>query len=289
MPVDQYVGGVEHAILHLLYSRFVTKVLHDLGMVETAEPFAALLNQGQVINQGKSMSKSLGNGVDLGEELEAHGVDAIRLTMIFAGPPDEDIDWADVSPGGSGKFLARAWRLARDVRSAAGVDVTTGDAALRAVTHRTVAEVRSLVEAFRFNVAVARLMELVNAARKVIDAGAGGADPAVREAAEAVAVMLSLFAPYCAEDMWATLGHDPTVALAGWPAVDESLLVEESVTAVVQVAGKVRARLTVSPDVTAETLQAMALADAAVVRALGDRPVRTVVVRPPKLVNVVPG
>ncbi len=289
MPVDQYVGGVEHAILHLLYSRFVTKVLYDIGMVETAEPFAALLNQGQVINQGKSMSKSLGNGVDLGEELEAHGVDAIRLTMVFAGPPDEDIDWADVSPAGSGKFLARAWRLARDVGSAPGVDVTTGDPALRAATHRTVAEVRSLVESFRFNVAVARLMELVSAARKVIDSGAGGADPAVREAAEAVAVMLSLFAPYCAEDMWATLGHDPTVALAGWPVVDESLLVEESVTAVVQVAGKVRARLTVPPDVTAEVLQEMALADPAVVRALGERSVRTVVVRPPKLVNVVPG
>ena len=123
MPVDQYVGGVEHAILHLLYSRFFTKVLHDMGMVDFAEPFAALLNQGQVIIEGKSMSKSLGNGVDLGEELEAHGVDAIRLTMVFAGPPDDDIDWADVSPAGSGKFLARAWRLARDVGSAPGVDV----------------------------------------------------------------------------------------------------------------------------------------------------------------------
>jgi leucyl-tRNA synthetase len=289
MPVDQYVGGVEHAILHLLYSRFITKVLYDMGMVEVTEPFASLLNQGQVINQGKSMSKSLGNGVDLGEELEAHGVDAIRLTMIFAGPPDEDIDWADVSPAGSGKFLARAWRLARDVSSAPGVDVTTGDAGLRVVTHRTVAEVTSLLESFRFNVAVARLMELVSAARKVIDSGAGGADPAVREAAETAAVMLSLFAPYCAEDMWATLGNDPTVALAGWPVADESLLVEESVTAVVQVAGKVRARLSVPPDVTAETLQEMALADPAVLRALGDRPVRTVVVRPPKLVNVVPG
>jgi leucyl-tRNA synthetase len=289
MPVDQYVGGVEHAILHLLYSRFVTKVLHDLGMVDATEPFAALLNQGQVINQGKSMSKSLGNGVDLGEELEAHGVDAIRLTMVFAGPPDEDIDWADVSPAGSGKFLARAWRLARDVASDPTVDVTTGDAALRKVTHRTVAEVGALVESFRFNVAVARLMELVNAARKVIDSGAGGTDPAVREAAEAVAVMLSLFAPYCAEDMWATLGHDQTVALAGWPVADESLLVEESVTAVVQVAGKVRARLTVPPDVTADVLREMALANPAVRRALGDRPVRTVVVRPPKLANVVPG
>jgi len=289
LPVDQYVGGVEHAILHLLYSRFVTKVLHDMGMVDFIEPFTALLNQGQVINQGKAMSKSLGNGVDLGEELEAHGVDAIRLTMVFAGPPDEDIDWAEVSPTGSGKFLARAWRVARDVTSRPGLDPAAGDVALRTVTHRTISEVRSLVEAFRFNVAVARLMELVNATRKAIDSGPGGADPAVREAAEATAVMLSLFAPYCAEDMWAALGHDPTVALAGWPAVDESLLVQETATAVVQVAGKVRARLTVPPDIGEDALRELALADPAVVRALADRSVRSVIVRPPRLVNVVPG
>ena len=132
-------------------------------------------------------------------------------------------------------------------------------------------------------------MELVNATRKAIDSGPGAGDPAVREAAEAVAVMLSVFAPYCAEDMWSALGHDPTVALAGWPVADPALLVEETVTAVVQVAGKVRARLTVSPDVTEADLRALAMADPAVVRALGDRPVRTVVVRPPRLVNVVPG
>ena len=288
-PVDHYTGGSEHAILHLLYSRFMTKVLHDLGHIDFVEPFRALHNQGQVINQGKSMSKSLGNGIDLGAELEAHGVDAIRLTMLFAGPPDEDVDWADVSPAGSGKFLARAWRVARDVTSAPGTDPATGDVALRAVTHRTIAEVGNLVESFRFNVAVARLMELVNAARKAIDSGPGGGDPAVRETAEAVAAMLSLFAPYCAEDMWATLGHDPTVSLSGWPVVDPGLLVQESVTAVVQVAGKVKARLEVAPDIAEEALRELALADPAVVRALGDRSIRTVVVRPPRLVNVVPG
>jgi leucyl-tRNA synthetase len=288
MPVDHYVGGVEHAILHLLYSRFFVKVLHDMGMVDFTEPFAGLLNQGQVINQGKAMSKSLGNGVDLGAELEAHGVDAIRLTIIFAGPPDEDIDWADVSPTGSGKFLARAWRVAQDATASPGADPTTGDVALRTVTHRTVAEIRSLIESFRFNVAVARLMELVNATRKAIDSGVGPADPAVREAAEATAVMLSLFAPYVAEDMWAALGHEPTVALASWPAVDERLLVDDSVTCVVQVAGKLRARLEVPPDISADALQAAALADPAVQRALADREVGRIVVRPPRLVNIVP-
>ena len=287
--VDHYTGGVEHAILHLLYSRFMTKVLHDLGHIDFIEPFRSLHNQGQVINQGKSMSKSLGNGVDLGAELAGHGVDAIRLTMLFAGPPDEDVDWADVSPTGSGKFLARAWRVAGDVTSRPGTDPATGDVGLRTTTHRAIAEIGSLVESFRFNVAIARLMELVNATRKAIDAGPGGGDPAVREAAEAIAVMLSVFAPYCAEDMWATLGHDPTVALAGWPVADPALLVEETVTAVVQVAGKVRARLSVAPDIGEDALRELALADPAVVRALGERPVRTVVVRPPRLVNVVPG
>jgi leucyl-tRNA synthetase len=160
---------------------------------------------------------------------------------------------------------------------------------LRSTTHKAIAEIGSLVEAFRLNVAIARLMELVNATRKAIDSGPGASDPAVREAAEAVAVMLSLFAPYCAEDMWAALGHDPTVALAGWPITDPALLVEESVTAVVQVAGKVRARLSVSPDVSEDALRELALADPNVARALADRSIRTVVVRPPRLVNVVPG
>ncbi|MGN6132162.1 MAG: leucine--tRNA ligase [Nocardioidaceae bacterium] len=289
MPAEQYVGGVEHAILHLLYSRFFTKVLHDMGMVDFEEPFSALLNQGQVINQGKAMSKSLGNGVNLGEVIDEYGVDAVRLTLVFAGPPEDDIDWADVSPAGSLRFLQRAWRLSGDVECPAGTDPAGGDVALRKATHRTVHEVTSLVEDHRFNVVVARIMELVNATRKAIDSGCGAADPAVREAAEAVAVMLSLVAPYTAEEMWARLGHEPTVAKAGWPAVDEALLVEDSVTAVVQVQGKVRARLEVSPSISAADLEAAALADPAVVRSLEGKQVRKVIVREPNLVNVVAG
>ncbi|MGH8867616.1 MAG: leucine--tRNA ligase [Actinomycetes bacterium] len=289
LPVDQYVGGVEHAILHLLYSRFITKVLYDVGLLDFTEPFRALLNQGQVILNGAAMSKSRGNMVDLGEQIEAYGVDAVRLTMVFAGPPEDDIDWADVSPEGSRRFLARAWRLAGDVTSDPGTDPSTGDVALRRVTHHVVHEVTGLMDHFRFNVAVARVMELVNAARKAIDTGSGPGDPAVREAAEVVAVMLSLFAPYTAEDMWARLGHEPTVALAGWPAADPALLVEESVTCVVQVAGKLRDKLEVPPSVSEDALRELALASPKVRQALGDRPVRTVVVRAPKLVNVVPG
>ncbi len=289
MPAHQYVGGVEHAILHLLYSRFFTKVLHDMGMVDFEEPFAALLNQGQVINQGKAMSKSLGNGVNLGEVIDEYGVDAVRLTLVFAGPPEDDIDWADVSPAGSLRFLQRAWRLSGDVTSATGADPAAGDVALRKVTHRTVHDAAQLVESHRFNVMVARIMELVNATRKAIDSGCGPGDPAVREAAEAVAILLSLVAPYTAEEMWARLGHEPTVSRAGWPTVDESLLVEETVTAIVQVQGKLRARLEVDPSISAAELEARALADSAVMRSLEGRTVRKVIVREPSLVNIVAG
>jgi leucyl-tRNA synthetase len=238
---------------------------------------------------GKKMSKSRGNLVKLTEQLDEHGVDAIRLTMAFAGPPEDDIDWADVSPAGSARFLARAWRLGDDVTSPVGTDPSGGDRALRAATHRTLHDCGELVEQLKFNVVVARLMELVNLTRKAIDGGVGGADPAVREAAEVVALVLSLFAPYTAEDLWARLGHDPAVALAGWPAVDEALLVQETVTCVVQVAGKVKGRLEVPPDVTEEDLRAQALALPAVASLLGDVPPRAVIVRAPKIVNVVPG
>ncbi len=290
-PVDLYVGGVEHAILHLLYSRFFVKVLHDIGMVDFREPFTRLLNQGQVINGGKAMSKSLGNGVDLGQQLAAHGVDAIRLTMIFASPPEDDIDWADVRPEAMVKFLGRAWRIADDVAAAGSSRPggEPGDAALRRVTHHTIDDVTRLVEARRLNVAVARLMELVTAARRAIDSGPGAGDPAVREAADVLAVLLSLFAPYTAEECWELLGHDPSVAKAGWPVADPALLVTESVTAVVQVNGKVRDRVEVPPTISEDDLREVALAAPGVIRALGGQSIRKVIVRAPKLVNVVAG
>ena len=288
MPVGQYVGGVEHAILHLLYARFFTKVVHDMGLLEASEPFSSLLNQGQVLNGGKAMSKSLGNGVDLGQQLDKFGVDAVRLTMVFASPPEDDVDWADVSPSGSAKFLARAWRLGQDITSEPGIDYSVGDRKLRALTHRTVADATELLENNKFNVVVAKLMELVNATRKAIDSGVGGADPAVREAAEAVAVILSLFAPYTAEDLWNLLGRDASVVNAGWPTVDKDLLVQDTVTAVVQVQGKVRDRLEVAADISEDDLREAALASDAVQRTLDGRGIRTVIVRAPKLVNIVP-
>ena len=287
LPVDQYVGGVTHAILHLLYSRFFTKVLHDMGLVDFTEPFSSLLNQGMVVMDGSAMSKSRGNLVRLSDELGRHGVDAVRLTMVFAGPPEDDIDWSDVSPSASVRFLTRAWRLSGDVTSEPGVDAAQGDEALRRVIHRLIHEAQQAVESFRFNVAVAKVMEMVNATRKAIDSGAGGADPAVREATEAVAILLSLVAPYTAEDMWARLGHTPSVARAGWPQIDPELVKAQTVTCVVQIAGKVKARLDVDPDITDDQLLTSALQ--AVESLLHGREPRRVIVRAPKLVNIVPG
>ena len=287
LPVDQYVGGVTHAILHLLYSRFFTKVLNDMGMVNFNEPFTRLLNQGMVVMDGSAMSKSRGNLVRLSDELEHHGVDAIRLSMVFAGPPEDDVDWSDVSPSGSVKFLTRAWRLSGDVTSEPGVDFSTGELSLRKATHKALNDASFAVESFRFNVAIARVMELVNATRKAIDSGAGPADPAVREAVEAIAIMLSLVAPFTSEEMWERLGHKPAVALAGWPIVDPALLVADSIEAVIQINGKIKERIEVSPTITDAELEALALAHPTIIAELGANAPKKVIARAPKLVNIV--
>ncbi|CAN2234946.1 leucine--tRNA ligase [Candidatus Planktophila versatilis] len=287
LPVDQYVGGVTHAILHLLYSRFFTKVLFDMKMLSFTEPFTRLLNQGMVVMDGSAMSKSRGNLVRLSDELENHGVDAIRLSMVFSGPPEDDVDWSDVSPSGSVKFLSRAWRLSGDVTSAAGVDFTTGEISLRKATHKALNDAAFAVESFRFNVAVARVMELVNATRKAIDSGCGPADPAVREATEAIAIMLSLVAPFTAEEMWERLGHKPAIATAGWPEVDPALLVDDEVEAVIQINGKIVDRMNVSPTIGDADFEAAALALPSVVAAIAGATPKKVIARAPKLVNIV--
>jgi len=289
LPVDQYVGGVTHAILHLLYSRFFTKVMFDMGMVDFVEPFKRLLNQGMVQMDGSAMSKSRGNLVKLSEELDEHGVDAIRLALVFSGPPEDDVDWADVSPSGARKFLARAYRLAGDVNSEPGCDFSSGDLALRKATHKALNDAQLAVETYRFNVAVARTMELVNVTRKAIDSGCGPTDPAAREATEAVAIMLSLVAPYTAEEMWDRLGHEPTVALAPWPLVDPKLLVEDSVQCVIQVNGKIKERLEISPNITEDEMRDLAMSQASVIEAITGQTIKVVVVKPPKLVNIVLG
>ncbi len=285
-PIDQYVGGVTHAILHLLYSRFFTKVLFDMKMVDFEEPFSRLLNQGMVLMNGSAMSKSRGNLVRLSEQLDEHGVDSVRLTMAFAGPPEDDIDWADVSPSASGKFLARAFRIAQDVKSDPTVDVTKGDQQIRRATHQFLAAFAESIEGFKFNVGVAKCMELTNTLRKAIDSGVGGADPAVREGAEELAKALSLFAPYTAEEMWEKLGHQPCVALAEFRRAEPSLLTKESLTAVVQVDGKLRDKFEVSTSITEDELRSLALSSPAVIKLLAGNEPKQVIVRAPKLVNI---
>jgi leucyl-tRNA synthetase len=285
-PVDQYVGGVTHAILHLLYARFFTKALHDLGHLDFEEPFTRLLNQGMVQMNGSAMSKSRGNLVRLSEQLDEHGVDAVRLTMAFAGPPEDDIDWADVSPAASSKFLARAWRCANEVESEPGVDFGSGDLELRRATHLFLQQFPEQIESFKFNVGVAKVMELVNALRKAIDGSPGPKDPAVREAAETVAKALSLFAPYTAEDMWQVLGHQPAVALAGFAKPIPELLVQTSLTAVVQIDGKLRDKFEVPTDISEAELEKLAMSSDVVKKALEGKSIKNVIVRAPKLVNI---
>ena len=287
LPVDQYVGGVTHAILHLLYSRFFTKVLNDLGLLNFNEPFTRLLNQGMVLMDGSAMSKSRGNLVKLSDELDKHGVDAIRVSLVFAGPPEDDVDWADVSPAGSLKFLNRAWRISQDVSSKAGVDFKSGNIELRKVTHKTLADIELAVESFRFNVVIARIMELVNATRKAIDSGCGAGDAAVREAAEAIAITLSLVAPYTAEDMWEKLGHKPAIANAGWPQVDKSLIGTDNVIAILQINGKIKDRIEVAPSISKEELEQLARENAEIKSALLGQDVKKVIAVAPKLVNFV--
>ena len=287
LPVDQYVGGVTHAILHLLYSRFFTKVLNDMGLLNFNEPFTRLLNQGMVLMDGSAMSKSRGNLVKLSDELDKHGVDAIRVSMVFAAPPEDDIDWSDVSPAGSLKFLNRAWRISQDVSSKPGVDFKSGDIELRKATHKSLSEIELAVESFRFNVVIARIMELVNATRKAIDSGCGPADPAVREAAETIAICLSLVAPYTAEDMWEKLGHNPAIANAGWPAIDKSLLGVDNVIAILQINGKIKDRIEVSPNISKEELEKLGRENAEIKAGLSGAEVKKVITVAPKLVNFV--
>jgi leucyl-tRNA synthetase len=279
MPIDQYTGGIEHAILHLLYSRFITKVLNEMGLVPFREPFPRLLNQGQVIMDGAAMSKSKGNIVEPMPLVERYGADAIRVTMLFANKPEDDIDWADVSPEGVRSWLDRVWRATHEA-----VERKDGDAGpLRRFTHRTIREVTELYERYRFNVAVARLMELTNQIRAALDRG----EPA-REGASALVQMIAPMAPFVAEELWrGVLGEDGSVHRSAWPSFDPDLAREETVTLVVQVDGRVRDRIEVAPDVSEEEAERLARASEGARRTIGDRDVARVIVRLPKLVNLV--
>jgi leucyl-tRNA synthetase len=284
MPVDQYTGGIEHAILHLLYSRFFTKVLYDLGHVRFTEPFKRLLNQGMVIMQGAAMSKSQGNVVEFADELAKYGADVIRVTMLFSGPPQDDVDWATVSPAGVQKWLGRVWRVGHEAASASGPGGETR--AMVRLIHRTVKAVSNDLERFAFNVAVSKLMVLTSAVQDALEAGADAA--LVREAAETLVLMLAPFAPFISEELWrGPLGHGDSVHAQRWPTFDPDLAAEERVVLVVQVDGKVRDRIEITATATEDECRQLALGSDRVAKALGGREVARVIVKPPKLVNIV--
>ncbi len=287
LPVNMYSGGIEHAILHLLYSRFIVKVLYDLGHLDFTEPFHKLLNQGMVIFRGAALSKSKGNIVEPLPLIETWGADTIRLTMMFAAPVEDDVDWATVSVAGVHKWLGRVWRA---VHAAAGANGSSGDARaterLRRAAHRAAKAVTGDYERFGFNVAISKMMVLTNELQRGIDGGA--AAEAARDAAERLVVLLAPMAPHITEELWReTLGHAESVLHAGWPTWDDALTREDEVTLVIQVDGRVRDRVTVSASADEEECRAAALASERARAAVGDRVVAETIVRPPKLVNIV--
>ncbi|MEX0705691.1 MAG: class I tRNA ligase family protein, partial [Nitriliruptoraceae bacterium] len=288
LPVDQYTGGVEHAVLHLLYSRFVVKAMRDRGHVAADEPFQRLLNQGQVILGGAAMSKSKGNLVVPGEVYDTYGADTLRGTMLFASPPEDDIDWADVSPAGMHKWLSRVWRLTLQQIAGERDGAPSLDASAEAVLRRAVAEaVVGVSEEFdgrKYNTAIAKLMTLTNA---VLDATRhGAAGPAVREALERLLEMLAPICPFITEELWTRLGNDGSVHDRDWPTADASLLVDDRVELVVQVNGRVRGRVTVPAGASEQDVETAARTDDAVAGHLGGEVVKVVVV-PDRLVNFV--
>jgi leucyl-tRNA synthetase len=308
MPVDQYIGGIEHAVLHLLYARFYTKVLRDLGMVKVDEPFTALLSQGMVIKDGAKMSKSKGNVVDPDDLIRTLGADTARLFSLFAAPPEKDLDWNDHGVEGASRFLNRVWRFVvthgDELRSAGSPGRTAGadrggaslhpsSIAFRRTIHETIAKATQDIERdFHFNTAISAVMELVNTLY-AFEAGSHDGLPAVeraallREAVETTLLLLGPIAPHVTEELWAQLGHAESLFTRPWPEADPAALVRQEVTLVIQVDGKVRSRLNISVGTSEERIQRLALADERVQPWVRERAVERVVVVANRLVNIV--
>jgi leucyl-tRNA synthetase len=293
MAVDQYTGGVEHAILHLLYSRFFTKVLHDAGLLDVDEPFMRLFNQGMVKRFGQVMSKSAGNGVSPDELVNKQGADAGRIYEMFIGPPEEDVEWIESGLNGVVKFLHRVWRLVLEpdsIETSGGARASADPALLHRKVAQTIKNVTDDYEGLRFNTAVAYLMELANAMQDYLQAG-GARDADWNAAVHALVKLLNPIGPHIAEEMWERLGEGGRGGLladATWPEFDAAAAAEPEVTLVVQVAGKVKDRLTVAAGLSEEQALAMALASERVRSALnGTKPSKVVYV-PNRLINLVP-
>ena len=293
LPVDQYIGGIEHAILHLLYARFYNKLLRDEGLVAADEPFTNLLTQGMVLKDGSKMSKSKGNTVDPQELIERYGADTVRLFIMFAAPPEQSLEWSDSGVEGAYRFLKRLWKqVAQHVSegSAPTLDkaaLTEEHKAIRRQAHETLRKVTDdLGRRHTFNTAIAANMELLNALSRFQDGGEQA--KAVRqEALELVVLMLAPIIPHASHRLWQELGHAEMAATVAWPRVDPSALVHDTIELVVQVNGKLRGKITLPVKADTAAAEAAALADETVRRFIADKPVRKVVVVPGKLVNIV--
>jgi leucyl-tRNA synthetase len=313
MPVDFYSGGVEHAILHLLYSRFFTRVLRDEGLVNFDEPFTRLLTQGMVLKNGAVMSKSKGNVVDPDDMLQKYGADALRLYVMFVAPPEKEVEWSDAGLEGSFRFLARVWRLVdhwaetiggEGMPNCSAAECSDAERQLRRKTHDTIRRVTSDIEdRMHLNTSVSSLMELVNELYDFSEGTAHGVPTrgdapagrterpqtiaALREAIDALVVMISPFAPHMAEELWRMLGHPDTLAAAKWPSFDAEVAKAAEVVVPVQVNGKLRARITAPADASEDQLRELALADSAVKVHTSGKTIRKVVVAKGPLVSIV--
>ena len=296
-PVDQYIGGIEHAILHLLYSRFFVKVLRDAGLVDYDEPFSNLLTQGMVIKDGAKMSKSLGNVVSPEEILSKYGADTARLFILFAAPPERELEWSDQGVEGSFRFLNRIWRivqafepvLAQKVTEYDHSNLNEADKDLRRVLHSSIKKVTNDIETrFNFNTAISTMMELVNALYAYKEAVKEPNAGLVYEAISDLIKMMSPFVPHITEELWrGAIDANSSVHEQSWPECDEEALKVDNVEIVLQVNGKVRGRLTVPAEATKEELEKIAMADANVQAHIGDATVRKVICVPGRLVNIV--
>jgi leucyl-tRNA synthetase len=293
MPVDQYTGGIEHAILHLLYARFFQKVMRDFGLSSADEPFTNLLTQGMVLKDGAKMSKAKGNTVDPQELIEKFGADTVRLFMMFAAPPEQALEWSDEGVQGASRFLRSFWNAVRS--HVAEGDVSTVESAtlddkqreLRRKTHHTIAKVSDDIgRRYKFNTAIAATMELLNSI-KAYDVESAEDRAVVREALEAVVLVLSPIVPHICHELWHVLGHASAPVDELWPAFDESALQQDMIEIIVQVNGKLRGRISVASDADKDSISAMALADKNVQRFVADKEIRKTIVVPGRLVNVV--
>ncbi|MGB1906795.1 MAG: class I tRNA ligase family protein, partial [Spongiibacter sp.] len=291
--VDQYVGGIEHAILHLLYARFFHKLMRDEGLVNTDEPFKQLLCQGMVLKDGAKMSKSKGNTVDPQSLIEQYGADTVRLFIMFAAPPEQSLEWSDSAVEGANRFLRRLWKLvASHVESGNSAALDTGalnqsQQDLRRKTHETIAKVSDdYGRRLTFNTAIAAVMELVNEVSR-FDCSSDQDYAVVGEALDATVRLLAPIVPHICHQLWQELGHDDAVIDADWPSVDEAALVRNSIEMVVQVNGKVRAKIEVAADADADTVKTLAREQENVQRFLDGLTIRKEILVPKKLVNIV--